>query len=478
MKQISLKKNIILSTAYQILLLITPLITTPYISRVLGPEGNGIYSYTNSYQVYFSMFAALGTVSYGEREIAMHRNDGKTFSKLFWEIELLTVFTSSICLIAWFIFIGFQQNNRIYYLILTLNLINTMLDISWFYSGLEQFKYTVSKNAVCKILGVIAQLTLVRNSNDVAIYILILCLTTLLGTISMWFSLPKFLVKVERHDLHVFRHLKQTFAYFIPTVATTIYTVLDKTLIGLITKSSEENGYYEQATKIINMMKALTFSAVNAVLGSRISYLFAQQKFDEIKKHIRLSLDYIFFLGFGMCFGVIGIAPVLVPIFFGKNYLPVIPLLYIFSPIVIIIGISNCLGSQYYTPFGYRKQSAIYIIAGAVINLLLNLLMIPQWQANGAAIASVIAETIITILYMHYCQGFLRMIDLWHIGWKKLIAGLMMGIIVHWLGTVIPTGLLCLFIQIIMGTIIYLILLIILHDSFIYELKNIVLRKK
>lgn len=472
MKQVSLKKNIILSTMYQILLLITPLITTPYISRILGPDGNGIYSYTNSYQIYFSMFAALGTVSYGEREIAMHRHDEELRSRLFWEIELLTVFTSSICLAGWAVFILFQREYRIYYIILTLNLLNTMLDISWFYAGLEQFQYTVSRNSVFKLLGVAAQLIFVRTRDDVSIYILILCLSSLLGTISMWISLHRFLVPVQKKELHIFRHFRQTLVYFIPTVSTTIYTVLDKTLIGLITKSSAENGYYEQASKVINMMKALTFSAVNSVLESRTSYLFAKNDYDQIKKHIKMSLDYIFFLGFGMCFGVIGVASRFVPLFFGPQFNPVIPLLYIFSPIVLIIGISNCLGCQFYTPFGYRKESAMYIMAGAGVNFLLNMLLIPIWGAKGAAIASVIAETVITWLYMKHCQGFLLWKDVLDMGWKKLLAAIPMGIIVYWIGNAVRLKVISLLVQICVGAAVYLGVLYILRDSFISVLKD------
>lgn len=143
MKQESIKKNIVLSTIYQILTVIIPFITAPYISRVIGDYGIGVYSYTNSIQTYFALFAALGTSSYGIREIARVRNDGDKRSKLFWEIELLSVITTLIMVGLWCLIILFSKQYKVYYFILTFNILVCAADISWFYAGLEQFKYTV-----------------------------------------------------------------------------------------------------------------------------------------------------------------------------------------------------------------------------------------------------------------------------------------------------------------------------------------------
>lgn len=150
MKEPSIKKNLLLSTAYQVLTMLTPLITTPYISRVLGAGGIGIYSYTYSIESYFSMFAALGTVSYGSREIARNRNDRKRYSLLFWEVELLTILTTSVCLILWGILVTISTKYKLYYTILSFYLIATMFDISWLYAGIEQFRYTVVQNSIFK----------------------------------------------------------------------------------------------------------------------------------------------------------------------------------------------------------------------------------------------------------------------------------------------------------------------------------------
>ena len=473
MKEQSIKKNIIFSTCYQILLLITPLVTTPYISRVLGPTGNGIYSYTNSYQLYFSMFAALGTLSYGQREIARNRDSKYERSKLFWEIEFLTIFTSGICIIIWLLFSLSQPHYNIYFLILTLNIFATMFDISWFYAGIEQFKFIVLRNSFFKILGVVLQLTLVNDANDVALYIFILCITNLLGSISMWMALVHLIEIVPFSKLNIYRHFKETVVYFIPTIATSIYTVLDKTLIGLITHDESQNGYYEQATKVVNLMKALTFASLNSVLGSRISYLFAEERYEEIKERINTSIDYILFMGIGMSFGLIAVAPRFVPIFFGKGYDTVIYLLYIFSPIVTIIGISNCLGSQYYTPAGLRKQSTKYIIFGALMNLCLNIILIPKFLSMGAATASLIAECVITFLYLKNGTDYFNPMDLLKKGWKKIIAALVMLSAINILNKVDLGNIYVLLLEIFSGAAVYIITLFVLRDSLLIKISNI-----
>ena len=470
MKKTSIKRNIIYNTLYQILTLIVPFITAPYVSRVIGSTGVGVYSYTLSIQAYFSLFAALGTVSYGTREIARNRNNEYERSKLFWEIEILTIFTSCICLIIWGIFIVLTSKYKIIYCILTMNLLNTMLDISWFYSGLEQFKYTIIQNSIFKILGVILLFVLVKTSNDLLLYIAIMSLTTLLGTASMWIYLPKFLKKVKVKELKVYRHFKETLVYFVPAIATSIYTVLDKTLIGVITKDANENGYYEQATKIINMAQAVTITALNTVLGSRISYLFVENKKEEILKKIDTSINYVLFMGIGIVFGLISVADKFVPLFFGTGYDEVVTLIKILSPLVIIIGISNCLGAQYYNPAGLRSKSAKFLIVGACVNLVLNLLFIPKLGSIGAAIATIIAELTISVLYIKNCDGYFTVKQLIRFSWKKIIAGVIMFIGISYIRYIHVNDFCMIISQIFIGIVIYLTVLIMLKDSFLFEL--------
>lgn len=478
MKKTSIKRNIVYNTFYQILTLVIPFVTAPYISRVIGAEGIGTYSYTLSIQTYFSMFAALGTASYGIREIARNREDEYKRSKIFWEIELLTIITTAICLILWMIVIGISNEHKILFIILTMNLANTMFDISWFYAGMEQFKYTIIQNSIFKVLGVVALFIFIKEPNDLTLYVTIMSLSTLLGTMSMWIYLPKFLKKVKFKEFKIIPHFKETLIYFIPTIATSVYTVLDKTLIGLITKKPEENGYYEQAIKIINMASAVTFTSLNTVLGSRNSYLFTEKKEDEVKSKINLSINYILFLGIGMVLGLIAVADKFVPTFYGIGYDEVSALIKILSPLIIVIGVSNCLGSQYYNPAGLRSESAKFIIIGACVNFILNLILIPIFMSRGAAIATVIAELTITLLYLKKCNGFYSLHLILKSGWKKLVAGTIMYITIFLINLIGFSDWITMILQISIGILIYSIILIILKDEFTKQMLELIKKYK
>lgn len=468
-KTIGIKKNFILNTLYQIVLLITPFITAPYISRVLESSGVGIYSYTYSIEMYFSLFAALGTGSYGLREIARNRNDKYKRSQLFWEIELLTVITTAVSLVFWGVWILFNDTYKVYYIILTLYLLATMFDISWFYTGLEQFKHIVLSNTIFRLLGIVALFLFVKTKTDVGIYTLIMSLTVLGGNLSMWIYLPKYITKVKIHELRIRPHFKESLIYFIPTISTSVYTVLDKTLIGAITHNESENGYYEQATKIINMAKTVTFVSLNNILGSRISYLFAEERYDEIRCRIRQSIDYIAFMGIGICFGLSGVASRFVPIFFGQGYDKVVILLQMLSPIIVIIGISNCIGSQYYSPIGLRALSAKFLIVGACVNLVLNLVLIPKFWGYGAVVASVIAETVIAVLYVKFCDRYVTAEIIAKKLWKKVIAGLGMFGVIMLIDKIITSNIVALIAECAAGFVVYLLILCVLRDGFIKD---------
>ena len=479
----SVRLNFILSMAYQVLVVILPMITAPYVARVLGADKNGIYSFTASYQTYFSMFAALGTVSYGSREIARNRKDKQLRSKLFWEIELMTVFTSTVSILAFILFIYTRDRYQIFYIPQIMAILAVMFDISWFFTGIEEFRYIVTKNAVFKLLGAVLIFTLVHKPGDLLLYIIILSATTMLGNLSMWIHMPRFLTPVDFRTLKIRRHLRETMVYFIPSIATSVYTVLDKTLIGEITRNEAENGCYDKVVQIINIMKALTFTALNSVLGARISFLFAEKKYDEIRRRIETSINYILFMGLAIGFGLAAVAPRFIPWFLGPGYERAVMMLIMMSPIVVIIGISNCLGSQYYTPAGKRAQSARFIIAGSVVNLFLNLLLIPRFWGYGAIAASIVAELTITVLYITFSGESFHPVVLVRDGWKKLIAAVLMLIVIRLIDPFFSRNFTALFCEICLGGAVYIAVQFILRDSFMTgfcmdTVRRIIRRKK
>lgn len=467
--QPNIKKNFAYNTFYNVLCLITPFITSPYVSRVLGSSGVGIYSYTNSISAFFIMFAGLGVASYGEREIARNRDDINKRSKLFYEIELLVVLTTSVTTIVWLILAFFYKEYSLYLFILTIHVFGTAFNITWFFGGLEQYQYVIKKDSICRLLCVVSTFIFVKSSEQLWVYIFIIALFTFIGNVSTWLLLSKLLVRVDKKDLCIKRHFKETLVYFIPTVATTIYTTLDKTMIGLITNDNSMNGYYESATKMINIGKAFAFTSINGVMKSRMSYLFSKNNTGEIHSKIDKTLEYVLFMSIAISFGIAGIAKGFVPWFFGDGFLDVIPMLMMSSPMILIIGISNCISCLYFMPAGYRKQCTRYLIIGSITNLILNSILIPLYSAYGAIIGSLIAELVIAILYIKNAGEYFNFSMLFKKMYKKLFAGIVMFIILFLLRNV-ESNIINTFIQVIIGGLTYCIILLVLKDKFIMEI--------
>ena len=321
-----LRTNFILNTIAQMLRIITPFITTPYVSRVLGVDNVGIFSYSYSIQSYFCLFAVLGTATYGMREIARNRDNRALVSLSFWEIETMRATAALAALAGWMVVIG-VADNRVIFIILSTYLVASMLDISWLYIGLEMFPFIVARTITIRVLEVVSIFVFVKSASDLPIYCAIMGGGTLIGNITLWLNLHRCVDRVRRSELHPWRHFKETLVYFLPSIATSIYTVLDKTLIGAITSSKYENGIYEQATKVIEIAKAIAFGSLNMVMNPRSSYLYQTGQFEKIKANLKLSTDIMLAISFGFTFGIAVVSDRFVPTFFGSGYDGVILLL-------------------------------------------------------------------------------------------------------------------------------------------------------
>ncbi len=465
--QPDIKKNYIYRLIYELTLLAGPLITTPYISRVLGAEGIGDFSFTYSVTSYFMFFAALGIASYATREIAGVRDDRPAYSRLFWEIKLSGMIPGLVCLVLWAVFVMLNPVYRLLYLALTPYLLGTILDISWFYMGLERIKCTVVSGVIVRIIGFTLMFIMVRSREDVAVYCAINAVIILAANLGMWLFLPGYLTRVSIKDVPVSRHLKEMMVYFIPNIAMSIYLVLDKTLIGVITEDPYQNGYYEQADRIISVSKTFVFCVLGTVATARMSYLYANDRRDEIRSAISKSMDFIYFLGYGAVFGLLGVTHNLVPVFFGAGYEPVEELIWLMLPLILIVGISNCLESHYYVPAGKRAQSAGYIVAGAVLNFVMNICLIPLFGAKGAVIASIAAELLVSILFMINSDRCFTFDMIRRMSVKRVIAGTVMAAAVRFVGYLPINMVAALFIQVLSGVALYCLILFATGDELV-----------
>lgn len=390
------KKNIIYNITYQILILFLPLVTTPYISRVIGVEGIGSYSYTYSIASYFILFAMLGLNNYGNRSIATVRDDKLKLSETFFNIYGLQVLTSSLMVILYlgYIYFFITESLEIAYIQLIF-IISTMLDINWFFFGLEQFKLTVIRNTIIKILTVLSIFIFVKDLNDLWVYTLIMSLGTLVSQLMVWPFVKRYIVWIQPTIRGVLSHLKPNLILFIPILAISIYKIMDKIMLGSLTTTIQV-GYYENSEKIINIPINI-ISALGVVMLPRMTNLIETGDSSSFQKYIENSLKFIMFSAFGSTIGLIAISSTFIPLFLGDEFSECIRVISLLSVTVLFISWANVIRTQYLIP---RKRDAIYItstLLGAVMNIIANLILIPSYGAVGAAIGTIFAEASVAL---------------------------------------------------------------------------------
>lgn len=478
MKQKSISKNYLYNLFYQILVIVMPLITTPYLSRVLGAEAIGVYSYTLSIATYFILFGTLGVSLYGQREIAYVQDDEKKRSIVFWEIVLLKTITMTISiLIFWFTY-GMYGEYKIYYRILIIELISQCIDISWFFQGIEEFKKTVIRNSIVKLIFAVCIFIFVKSPNDLIKYIVIIAGANLFGNLSLWMYVPKYIKKIELKKLHIFKHLKPTILLFIPQIAVQIYTVLDRTMLGMMIEDKSEVGFYEQSQKVVKLLLTLTTS-LGTVMVPRMASTFAKGDKEQLKRYMYRSFSFVFFLAFPIMAGLILISGEFVPIFFGQGYEKVIVLINVIVPITLFIGLSNITGTQYLLPTKRQTEFTISVVIGAVANFILNLITIKKYASIGASITTVIAEFLVTAVQFYFVRKEINIKKVLLLSKNNVIAAFVMFITVYMTSKILPLhGIYIIIAQMIEGCIIYGIVLILLKDSFIHDVLNKINEKK
>ena len=477
----SITKNYIYNLIYQILILVLPLITTPYISRVLGPENIGIYSYTYSILSYFLLFGALGVSMYGQREIAYMGEDNSKRKKVFLEIILFRFITFLIAFIVYGIFFMRNSQYGIYYRIWALELLATAFEIGWFFQGMEEFKKTVVRNVLVRLVSVTLIFVLVKNEQDLIKYITIYAITDLVGNLSLWAYLPKYFKGVKINKINIRSHFAPIILLFIPQIAGQVYNMLDKTMIGKMIEDKSEVGYYEEALKVIKVLVTIV-SSLGIVMVSRMASVFASGENDKVKDYLKKSFQFTFILGIPMTFGIISISEAFVPIFFGPGFDKTIILMNVLSPIVVLCGLSSVMGYQYLLPTKRQKEYTISVFIGIIINFILNYILILKHNSIGASVATVISQIIVCLVQFYIIRKDMSIRELIKISYKYIIAGIIMLAVCLAIKYFLGIGLKVMAIQIVAGMIVYFISLLIMKDEYLnmllFRLKLLIRRNK
>jgi O-antigen/teichoic acid export membrane protein len=440
-----------------------PLITVPYISRILGKEGVGVYSYTLSIVQYFVILGSLGISIYGNRQIAYVRDDKEKMSKTFWSITFLKIATTSIALLFYMVTFGLNSTYGNIYLIQTINIIAAMIDISWLYMGLEDFKKTVNRNLMVKIIGVICIFLFVKSYEDLDKYVIINVSMTLFGNLVMWIYVPRTVLKIKIRFSDITEHIIPTVQLFIPQISIQVYAVLNKTMLGSLANTGEV-GLFEQSEKIIKLVLGLVTS-LGVVMLPRMSNTFANGNNEKMNGYLNKSLQGVAYVSIPMAIGLAAVSKELVPWFFGPDFTNVSCLMVILTPILFFIAISNVLGVQYLLPTNRTKEFTVSVTIGAIINLILNFILIPYYKALGACIATVIAEFCVTLVqFISLRKNIKKKIILKSIV-KYILSATVMFIVVRFIGAYIGAKIITTIIQGVLGAIIYVVILVLLKEE-------------
>ena len=463
----SLKKNYIYNLSYQILVILAPIITTPYLSRILNADGIGVVSFAESIVSYFMLFAALGVGTYGQREISYYQDDRVKRSEVFWNTFVFKMVTSLIVL-AIYLLLYFLYYRVNIYLILSINIISVLVDINWLFQGLEEFGKIVFRNFIFKLLNIIFIFTFIKTKNDVNLYAFSIGLFTFLSNISIWILLKDYVDRPNFKNLKPFKDILVILSLFIPTIAIHVYTVLDKSMIGFITKNDFENGYYELGVKISKVLLTIITSLGIAIIP-RVGLLFNKKEIGNIKSLIYKSYRFVWFLGIPLCFGLILLSDNLVPWFLGAGFEKVTLLLKILAFLIIIIGMSNVTGMQYLIPTKKEKIFTLSVCIGAVVNFSLNLIIIQKFLSVGAAISSIVAEFFVTLFQIYMVRREISFLQIFKEGINYFISGIVMVIVLLFVRRDITPSLYNSILIIFSGAVSYFATLTILKDKFIFE---------
>ncbi|MGX7058987.1 oligosaccharide flippase family protein [Vagococcus humatus] len=448
-------KNFAYQSIFQIAKLLLPIITIPIVSQALGPKGIGIYNYINSISQYFILIASLGLNVYANREVAMNRDSKEKRSKTFWEIFYIQLIFSVISFVLYLMMILFLvKEYQLLYVIQGLVILATILDISWFFMGLEDFKKTSMTNLAINMIAFIFIFLCIKEPNDLYKYVIIQVASIILSQGVVWFYL-KNLITYHKVTLNgIMSHFKPALTYFIPKVSIVLYTNMNKTLLGLLSNKTDV-GFYSNAV-LINTIFVTILTTLDLVLMPKMSHLFSKKNTQKMLEIINYSLHFQLYFSIAIMCGMWAIYDKLVYWFFGLKFIQLNDYIPILSILIVIIPLGMGVSRQYLLPMNRIKVYNIAVIMGAILGILLNLLLIPSIGIYGAIVATICSEFFVTFIRT---RSFIKethfRFDLKQI-FGNLAIGLLMVFCVRQLTGNFPSTILTTLIQALIGATIYL----------------------
>lgn len=451
----SLKKNIIYNVIYQLIIVILPLITSPYLSRKLGAEMSGIYAYSYSIAYYFMMFGRLGITVYGNRSIAKVRDDKEKMSQTFCSLIVFQFVASIIMLVLYSVYIASSMcSNKVIAILQTTAIVANMFDITWFFFGIEDFGLALLRNFLVKVISFFLIIIFVNSSRDLWVYTLIMGGSTLVGQLVVWPFLKGKVKFAKPTAQEVMAHFKPNLILFIPSIAISVFQVMDKIMLGVFAPM-DEVGFYEYAEKIISVPKSI-ITALGTAMLPRMSNLIANGQQEKSQKYISLTMYYVNVSASALVFGLMGVSSVFAPVYWGENFTECGLLIVCLGPSICFSVIGNVVRTQYIIPNSKDKEYVTSLVVGAVGNLIGNCIMIPIIGALGASVSTVIAELVMTGIQLYVVRNELPLREYFMSGYPYYIIGFIMFATLIYLQNKVETSIFGLLMLIMIGAIIFI----------------------
>ena len=461
-------KNYLYNLSYQILTIILPIITVPYVTRIFTSEALGNYVFYNSIVSYFSLFAMLGIGVYGTKQIAAASDVSSTF----WNIYVIQLIASILAMAVYIIAIfSIPQMGGIIPLIVGITLFAKMIDISWLFSGKEDFKKITIRNVVIRIIGVISIFTFVKSSDDLYLYVFLIVIFDFLGQFVMWVPAKKFIKRPSFNAKIMKKNLHPIVLLFLPQVAISLYVVLDRTLLGLLGSYSDV-GIYEQGQKLISILLKVV-SSLGVVMLPRVANLLSERRDKEAQNMVKFSFILYNLIIFPMMFGLIAVNEVFVKLFLGQNFQDVKYVLYVIVFNIMFVGWTNILGYQVLVVRNKNKEFMLSTTIPAFVSVAVNIAIIPFFGYIGASITSVVVEILVFAIQWYYSRNIINKNLLFNKDLAKIICSslVMFGAVMLCKMTLGLDGIIGLIIYLAVGGISYLGMLFLLKTVNIREMK-------
>mgnify|MGYP000015481087 CR=1 FL=1 len=421
----NLKKNFAFQFLYQIVILIIPMILSPYLTRTLQETSLGIYSYVHSISYYFVVLANLGISRHGQRLIAQNRDDYVKLRKAFWSLFTFHGVFSALVLIIYlgFVLIFVRSDSTVFF-IESLFVVSALFDITWLFYGLENFKSVVIRNLIIKVFQCICIFLFVHNPADLSIYTLISSGSILAGQFVMIPQAIKLVKPIQFEKSDIIVHTKPMIVFAIAVIASTLYTTFDMTLLGLMT-NKENVAFYNYSNQIISIPNTI-IGVIGTVMFPKACRMAAEGNLREQKVYINYSIILTALISMGSIFGLLAVSDLFAIVYYGEAFAICGNIMKALSPIIYIIGMGNIVRTQYMIPNAMDKEYILCIVFNAIINLALSILLIPVLGIYGAVIGTISAECFGFIYQLVLCRKFINIVDIINMSVPFAIIGLIM----------------------------------------------------